>query len=104
MCRADKILSKMGEGVLPLLPRYMTSCDMPCSQSTAYATTQPGLSERRLLLPGTFGRVLECWDRKNKDYCAVKIVRNVKKYRDAAMIEVWSAEQLHFPHDIHATT
>jgi hypothetical protein len=37
---------------------------------------------------GTFGRVLECWDRKNKDYCAVKIVRNVKKYRDAAMIEV----------------
>ena len=41
--------------------------------------------------PGTFGRVLECWDRKNKDYCAVKIVRNVKKYRDAAMIEVRSA-------------
>ena len=31
---------------------------------------------------------MECWDRKNKDYCAVKIVRNVKKYRDAAMIEV----------------
>ena len=42
---------------------------------------------------GTFGRVLECWDRKNKDYCAVKIVRNVKKYRDAAMIEV-KQEQL----------
>ena len=37
---------------------------------------------------GTFGRVLECWDRKNKDYCAIKVVRNVKKYRDAAMIEV----------------
>ena len=37
---------------------------------------------------GTFGRVLECWDRKNKDYVAVKIVRNVQKYRDAAMIEV----------------
>ena len=38
---------------------------------------------------GTFGRVLECWDRKNKDYVAIKIVRNVQKYRDAAMIEVW---------------
>jgi dual-specificity kinase len=37
---------------------------------------------------GTFGRVLECWDRKNKEYVAIKIVRNVKKYRDAAMIEV----------------
>lgn len=38
--------------------------------------------------PGTFGRVLECWDRKVKDYVAVKIVRNVDKYRHAAMIEV----------------
>lgn len=37
---------------------------------------------------GTFGRVLECWDRKHKDYVAIKIVRNVPKYRDAAMIEV----------------
>jgi hypothetical protein len=40
------------------------------------------------MLAGTFGRVLECWDRKNKDYVAIKIVRNVQKYRDAAMIEV----------------
>lgn len=37
---------------------------------------------------GTFGRVLECWDRKHKDYVAIKIVRNVQKYRDAAMIEL----------------
>lgn len=37
---------------------------------------------------GTFGRVLECWDRKNKSYVAIKIVRNVEKYRDAAIIEV----------------
>ena len=34
--------------------------------------------------------MLECWDRKNKDYVAIKIVRNVQKYRDAAMIEVHS--------------
>ena len=32
--------------------------------------------------------MLECWDRKNKEYVAIKIVRNVQKYRDAAMIEV----------------
>jgi len=37
---------------------------------------------------GTFGRVLECWDRKRKDYVAIKVVRNVPKYRDAAMIEL----------------
>ena len=39
-------------------------------------------------MPGTFGRVLECWDRKTHNRVAVKIVRNVQKYRDAAMIEV----------------
>ena len=37
---------------------------------------------------GTFGRVLECWDRKSRSYCAVKIIRNVQKYRDAPMIEI----------------
>ena len=31
---------------------------------------------------GTFGRVLECWDRKLRSYCAIKIIRNVQKYRD----------------------
>ncbi|MEW5320462.1 MAG: hypothetical protein WDW38_011533 [Sanguina aurantia] len=38
---------------------------------------------------GTFGRVLECWDRKHKEYVAIKIVRNIDKYRHAAMIEVF---------------
>mmetsp|Transcript_38014 Transcript_38014/g.82650 ORF Transcript_38014/g.82650 Transcript_38014/m.82650 type:complete len:510 (-) Transcript_38014:270-1799(-) len=37
---------------------------------------------------GTFGRVLECWDREKKAYCAIKVIRNVQKYRDAAMIEI----------------
>ncbi|KAH9330954.1 hypothetical protein KI387_003062, partial [Taxus chinensis] len=37
---------------------------------------------------GTFGRVLECWDREAKEYVAVKIVRSIQKYRDAAMIEI----------------
>ena len=45
--------------------------------------------ESEISAAGTFGRVLECWDRKNKDYVAIKIVRNVQKYRDAAMIEVY---------------
>jgi hypothetical protein len=39
-------------------------------------------------MTGTFGRVLECWDREEQEYVAVKIIRNVKKYHQAAMIEV----------------
>lgn len=28
---------------------------------------------------GTFGRVLECWDREEQDYVAIKVIRNVQK-------------------------
>lgn len=37
---------------------------------------------------GTFGRVLECWDRHLRVIVAIKVIRSVPKYRDAAMIEV----------------
>ncbi|KAL2517678.1 Serine/threonine-protein kinase AFC3 [Abeliophyllum distichum] len=37
---------------------------------------------------GTFGRVLECWDRQTREYVAIKVVRSIQKYRDAAMIEI----------------
>ncbi|XP_009412404.2 serine/threonine-protein kinase AFC3 isoform X3 [Musa acuminata AAA Group] len=37
---------------------------------------------------GTFGRVLECWDREAREYVAVKVVRSISKYRSAAMIEI----------------
>uniref|UniRef100_A0ACD5XPX9 Uncharacterized protein n=2 Tax=Avena sativa TaxID=4498 RepID=A0ACD5XPX9_AVESA len=37
---------------------------------------------------GTFGQVLECWDRERKEMVAIKIVRAVNKYSDAAMIEI----------------
>uniref|UniRef100_A0A7C9E4M9 Dual-specificity kinase n=1 Tax=Opuntia streptacantha TaxID=393608 RepID=A0A7C9E4M9_OPUST len=43
---------------------------------------------------GTFGQVLECWDRDRKEMVAIKIVRGVKKYREAAMIEIDMLEQL----------
>ncbi|CAJ2643332.1 unnamed protein product [Trifolium pratense] len=43
---------------------------------------------------GTFGRVLECWDRQTRDYVAIKVIRSIKKYRDAAMIEVDVLERL----------
>eukprot|EP00388_Colpodella_angusta_P025676 GDKK01003382.1.p1 GENE.GDKK01003382.1~~GDKK01003382.1.p1 ORF type:complete len:432 (+),score=58.54 GDKK01003382.1:95-1390(+) len=41
-----------------------------------------------LLGEGTFGKVVEAWDRKRKEYCAVKIVRNVPKYTKDAMVEI----------------
>lgn len=43
---------------------------------------------------GTFGQVLECWDREMREKVAIKIIRSIKKYRDAAMIEVDVLEQL----------
>ncbi|KAI5403422.1 Serine/threonine-protein kinase afc3, variant 4 [Lathyrus oleraceus] len=43
---------------------------------------------------GTFGRVLECWDRQTRDYVAIKVIRSIQKYRDAAMIEVGVLERL----------
>ena len=39
-------------------------------------------------MPGTFGQVLECWDQEKKEYVAIKVVRNVPKYRAAAVIEI----------------
>ena len=37
---------------------------------------------------GTFGRVMECWDRRRSGYVAIKVIRAVDKYRDAAMVEL----------------
>jgi Protein kinase domain len=36
---------------------------------------------------GTFGRVVECWDRHSRRYVAVKIVRKVRRYYDSALVE-----------------
>ncbi|CAI9093480.1 OLC1v1028985C1 [Oldenlandia corymbosa var. corymbosa] len=37
---------------------------------------------------GTFGRVLECWDRERRECVAIKVIRSIPKYREAAMVEV----------------
>lgn len=31
---------------------------------------------------------MECWDRETKTIVAIKIIRSIKKYRDAAMLEI----------------
>ena len=47
-----------------------------------------------LLGQGTFGKVVEAWDRTRKEYCAVKIVRNTPKYTRDAQLEVKYMERI----------
>ncbi|KAI9752742.1 MAG: hypothetical protein M4579_005498 [Chaenotheca gracillima] len=42
----------------------------------------------RLLGQGTFGKVVEAYDRRKRTKCAIKIIRSVPKYRDASRIEL----------------
>ncbi|EXJ87280.1 CMGC/CLK protein kinase [Capronia epimyces CBS 606.96] len=55
-------------------------------------TPQTTLTDRydivKLLGQGTFGKVVEAYDKKKKTKCAVKIIRSVQKYRDASRIEL----------------
>jgi dual-specificity kinase len=37
---------------------------------------------------GTFERVLECRDRETCEYVAIKVVLSIRKYCEAAMIEI----------------
>lgn len=51
---------------------------------------------------GTFGQVLECLDNEKKEIVAVKIVRSIHKYREAAMIEIDVLQKL-ARHDVAGT-
>lgn len=42
----------------------------------------------RVLGQGTFGKVVECYDRQKDCRCAIKIIRAIQKYRDASTIEI----------------
>ncbi|KAG8649224.1 hypothetical protein MANES_08G075400v8 [Manihot esculenta] len=50
----------------------------------------------------TFGQVLECFDNEKKEVVAIKIVRSIHKYREAAMIEIDVLQRL-ARHDIGGT-
>ncbi|RKP31064.1 kinase-like protein [Metschnikowia bicuspidata] len=43
---------------------------------------------QKLLGQGTFGKVVACYDKINRETVAIKIIRNIAKYRDAARIEL----------------
>ncbi|KAI9845896.1 MAG: dual specificity protein kinase kns1 [Sclerophora amabilis] len=42
----------------------------------------------RMLGQGTFGKVVEAYDKRKRTRCAIKIIRSVPKYRDASRIEL----------------
>lgn len=42
----------------------------------------------KLLGQGTFGKVVQAYNPKRREHVAVKIVRSVQKYRDAARLEL----------------
>ena len=42
----------------------------------------------KLLGQGTFGKVVEAYDRRKRTKCAIKIIRSIQKYRDASRIEL----------------
>ena len=42
----------------------------------------------KLLGQGTFGKVVQCFDKIKNEHVAIKIIRNIQKYRDAAKIEL----------------
>lgn len=43
---------------------------------------------RTLLGEGTFGKCLECYDRKRDRVIALKVIKNIEKYREAAKLEI----------------
>lgn len=67
------------------------TCDIPVSSHNitgpiAYLTALDQIT--RLLGQGTFGKVVQAHDRKQNKSVAVKVIRSVQKYRDAARIEL----------------
>lgn len=48
----------------------------------------------KLLGQGTFGKVVQAYDRESKQSVAVKVIRSVQKYRDAAKIELRALQTL----------
>jgi len=49
---------------------------------------------RNLLGKGTFGKVVEAFDRKYNEMVAIKVVRNVKRYREDAQYEIKVLEKV----------
>lgn len=86
-----KILAKMGEGTFGR--RATAAACWNVAGAVARISGVHGVRPLRCAIARRVSllarcRVLECWDRLHREHVAVKIVRNVEKYRHAAMIEM----------------
>ncbi|KAJ3108371.1 dual specificity protein kinase kns1 [Phlyctochytrium planicorne] len=76
------------------VPPVVRSLNAPCDDAEGHfiVNINDDLSPRykilRLLGQGTFGKVVEAYDRANQKRVAIKIIRAVQKYRDASKIEI----------------
>ncbi|KAI8078210.1 kinase-like domain-containing protein [Gilbertella persicaria] len=77
-----------------LLPAPAPIAELPCDDQDGHYIVRPNESLTkqykimRLLGQGTFGKVVECFDRVRRTFCAIKIIRAIPKYRDASKIEI----------------
>ncbi|KAL6524114.1 hypothetical protein OROMI_031209 [Orobanche minor] len=83
----------LGENLTPRLIRYLArwvkvSGHVPADRKPYIFIILLVSNQQIASAVGTFGRVLECWDRQTREYVAIKVVRSIRKYRDAAMVEV----------------
>ncbi|RKP22626.1 hypothetical protein SYNPS1DRAFT_25567 [Syncephalis pseudoplumigaleata] len=88
---SSALMAQLGYAVIPVTE---TAALPPCDDKEGHYIVTPNenLTPRykimRLLGQGTFGKVAQCWDRQTRQYCAIKIIRAVQKYRDASRIEI----------------
>lgn len=73
---------------LPVAPEEVVDDKRGHLKITPGANLTPRFKILDLLGEGTFAQVVECWDRTNCIRVAIKIVRSLQKYRDAALMEL----------------
>uniref|UniRef100_M8C9X1 Serine/threonine-protein kinase AFC2 n=1 Tax=Aegilops tauschii TaxID=37682 RepID=M8C9X1_AEGTA len=94
--RRPRKRQRLGWDVGPEIPQLKKLCGEEVANVISAMTMGLSSGDRinAKMGEGTFGQVLECWDRERKEMVAIKIIRGIKKYRDAAMIEIGMLEQL----------
>jgi dual-specificity kinase len=88
-----KPLRKAGEVAVPVIRDTLHKHHKVDDEDGHYIVQQNTVMTDRydiikLLGQGTFGKVVEAYDKRKKTKCAVKIIRSVQKYRDASKIEL----------------
>ncbi|THX34045.1 kinase-like protein [Aureobasidium pullulans] len=79
---------------VPLVPDRTAKCDQKVDDDDGHYIVHDhaDLTERysivKLLGQGTFGKVVQAYDRRRNADVAIKIIRSVQKYRDASRIEL----------------